>query len=246
MNILLNLSFVGTNYCGWQVQKNAVSVQEILQNSLEMAFGRRYPVTGCSRTDSGVHANEFYCAVKTDNSESKIPLEKLPQVLNTFLPYDIAVKGASEVPEDFHPRYDAVQKEYLYIILNSSNRNPFLHQRAFMYPKKLDLSKMREAAAFFIGRHSFSSCMASGSKTKDCVRDIKYINIASEDDLIKIYIAADGFLYNMVRIITGTLVDASSGNIHTEDIPSFIKKGERRDMGFTAPSCGLYLNKVIY
>ncbi len=245
MNIKLTISYLGTNYCGWQVQNNALSVQEMLQNAVQSVFGKRYDVKGCSRTDSGVHANNFCCCIYTEGN-SHIPEEKLPLALNRYLPDDISVKNAQYVPESFHPRYDVKYKEYEYVIWNVSEKNPFMSDRAYHYPKRLDEKVMDNAAKSFIGKHDFTSFMASGSSIVDAVREIYYFDVVRSDDVITIKVAADGFLYNMVRILAGTLIEVSEGKIQTDSISDIIKSKDRNKAGYTVPPHGLYLNKVVY
>ncbi len=245
MNIKLTISYLGTNYCGWQVQNNALSVQEMLQNAVQSVFSNRYDVKGCSRTDSGVHANNFCCCIYTDGNFN-IPEEKIPLALNRYLPDDIAVKNAQYVPESFHPRYDVKYKEYEYVIWNASEKNPFMSDRAYHYPKRLDEKAMDNAAKNFIGKHDFTSFMASGSSIVDAVREIYYFDVIRNDNTITIKVAADGFLYNMVRILVGTLIEVSEGKIQPDSIPDIIKSKNRNQAGYTVPPHGLYLNKVVY
>ena len=246
MRFRLHLSYDGTRYCGWQVQKNAVSVQETLQDAIEAVFSNRGTVTGCSRTDSGVHANFYCCVVNIESSEVNIPADKLPLVVNRFLPQDISVLEALYVDDDFHPRYDVKYKEYEYLIWNIPIRNPFLTNRAFIYPNALNEGLMNEAAQLFLGIHDFAGFMSSGSSVENTVRCIKYFNVSREGDLLRVNVAADGFLYNMVRILVGTLIEVSNGKIHIDDIPDIIESKDRKRAGFTAVAEGLYLNKVVY
>ena len=246
MNILLSVSFIGKAYCGWQVQNNAVSVQETLQKALKEALGGECPLTGCSRTDAGVHANQFCCTVRTDGQSKPVPLDKLPEVVNFFLPKDIAVKSARIVPDSFHPRYDVIRKEYLYRILNTPIRDPFCEGLVYRVPKKLDEEKMAISAVCFLGKHDFSACMASGSDIIDCVRTVDSLRVTRKGDEVDVVISADGFLYNMVRIIVGTLIEVSHGKIDPSSLPERISSKDRSRMGFTAPACGLYLNRVEY
>ncbi len=245
MKIKLNISYLGTNYCGWQTQKNAVSIQEKIQDAVENVFGKRYDVTGCSRTDSGVHANDFCCTVSVDNN-TNIPETKLPLAINRFLPDDISVTNAEYVPDSFHPRYDIKYKEYEYLIWNSQSKNPFMADRAYHYPKKLDENIMNKVSKYFIGKHDFAGFMASGSSVVDTVREILYFEVRRKNDMIVINVAADGFLYNMVRILVGTLIEVSEGKISLDTIPDVIKSKKRKNAGFTVPPQGLYLNKTVY
>lgn len=241
--ILLRLSYIGTAYHGFQIQKNAVTVQEKLQDAVEAVFGFRYDVKGCSRTDSGVHANEFYCTV---NVYTSIPNDKIPMALNAHLPSDISIFDCFTVDECFHPRYNVIRKEYIYRIWNKRQRNPFEHLRSYHYPRELDVDLMNEAAKYFIGKHDFCGFMSSGSDIIDTVRDIKYFYLTAENNNVTITVAADGFLYNMVRILTGTLINISERKIKINELNDIISSKDRSRAGFTVPPYGLYLNKVIY
>ena len=247
MKILLNLSFVGTAYCGWQSQKNGKSVQEALTRAANELFGTPCDVTGCSRTDSGVHANKYCVTVSPKgDTEITVPTEKIPRALNTFLPDDISVSSAKIVDDDFHPRYNAVAKEYIYKIYTRQERDAFLAGRVWFYPKKLDVEKMKLAAEKFLGKHDFSAFMAQGSKITDCERRVFSSEITVDGDMLTFRVEADGFLYNMVRIMVGTLVDVGTGRFSPDDITAIIEGKDRSKAGTTAPAEGLYLNNVKY
>lgn len=252
MKLFLRLSYLGTNFCGYQVQGEKPTVQKALNDAARSLFSFECDVTGCSRTDSGVHANDFCVTVTKKGSSSldtSIPLEKIPQALNVRLPEDISVREASFVSDDFHPRYDVKYKEYIYLIHNGRVRDPFMYQRSMHFPKFLsdgDIEKMDIAAQNLIGTHDFSSFMASGSKVESTVRTMKYARVEKHGDTVKITLAADGFLYNMVRIITGTLLEVGKGNLEPSDIERIISAKDRTLAGMTAPPCGLYLNTVVY
>ena len=246
MKFLLELAFLGTGYGGWQVQKNVRTVQQTLQDAVEAAFGRRLPVTGCSRTDSGVHANMFCCTVETDSESNRIPTDKIPVVLNSFLPEDISVYGARTVPDGFHPRYSAVGKEYKYVIWNGRLRDPFMAGRSYFYPKHLDDKKMAVAAEYFKGEYDFASFMSAGSKITDTVRRIYDATVVREGDTVYFTVSGNGFLYNMVRIMTGTLIGVSEGRFPPDGVAEIIEARNRSAAGITAPACGLYLNRVFY
>lgn len=246
MKIKLILNYDGSNYCGWQVQKNAPSIQQTLQDSVENVFENRYSVTGCSRTDSGVHARCFCCTVDKVESKINIPECKIPLALNRYLPDDIAVLSAEFVDDNFHPRYDVKYKEYQYLIWNSPVRNVFLNSKAFNYPIPLNEEVMDVAAKKLVGKYDFSAFMSAGSSVEDTVREIKYFEVKRDGDKVIVTVAADGFLYNMVRILTGTLIEVSTGKIAVEDISKIIESKDRKYAGFTAPPQGLYLNKVVY
>ena len=252
MKILLNLSYVGTAYCGYQVQKNAVSIQQRLNEAAKALFGFECDIVGCSRTDKGVHAKMFCATVSERGKEgiaSTIPEGSLPAAFNSYLPGDIAVRSAKYVEDSFHARYDVKYKEYVYRIYNAQLPDPFLCGRVWHYPRSISddsLAKMNEAASFFVGKYDFSSFMASGSSVSDTVREVVSARVERQGDVIEFYVAADGFLYNMVRIMTGTLIAVAEGKISPLDIPDIIVSKDRSRAGMTAPADGLYLNKVEY
>lgn len=242
-NILLTISFDGYCYCGWQVQKNGITIQKVLQDAIEKVFEKRLDVIGCSRTDARVHANNF-CV--NFNTESTLSCDAILKILNIALPYDIVVKSCQEVPLDFHARYSATGKEYIYKIYNSKVRSPFNEHYALHYPYKIDIDKINEAAKFFKGEHDFKAFMTKGSNIANTVRIITQLNAYRDGEYVIITISANGFLYNMVRIITGTLLYVSQGKINTSDIPNIIESRERKKAGPTARPYGLYLNRVFY
>ena len=244
MKVLLELSYLGDNYHGWQAQKNAPTVQKALQAKAEELLGEKCAVTGCSRTDAGVHAKRFFCTLES-GALDRFPTEKLPAALNALLPPDIAAKSARPVGEDFHPRYDAKGKEYEYLIYNGNMRDPFYEGRAWMLPgRPVDLEKMRGEAKKLVGRHDFTSFCASGGKIVDKTRTVYDCSARRQGDLIVVTVSADGFLYNMVRIIVGTLYDCASGI--KEDCAEILEGKNRKLAGRTAPAHGLYLNRVFY
>lgn len=249
MKILIELAFVGGAYCGWQSQKNGESVQEKLTVAASTLFGVECDVTGCSRTDSGVHANGF-CATVSEKGknclDTSVPLSNIPRAMNCFLPDDISVSRAAFVPDDFHPRYSAHHKEYVYLIHTCPERNAFLSGRVWHYPKTLDVELMNEACTFFLGKHNFAAFMAAGSKIIDTTRTVVTASVKKDGDIISFQVGADGFLYNMVRIMMGTLVDVGLRKIPPCEIQSIIESLDRRKAGITAPPCGLYLDKVFY
>ena len=252
MKLLIHLSYLGTHYCGYQVQANGDSIQGRLNEAAEALFGYPCDIVGCSRTDSGVHANHF-CASVTKHGESDlltdIPIDRIPQAFSAHLPDDIRVFDAEWVASDFHARYGVVEKEYLYRIYNHRVMNPFEIDRAYHFPKEIDAAafeRMQTAAQSFLGTHDFSAFMAQGSKVTDTVRTVTKSEFSREENLILYRIAANGFLYNMVRIIVGTLLDVALGKIEPNEIPRIIKSLDRKQAGSTAPACGLYLNRVVY
>lgn len=242
-NILITLMFDGTAYHGWQVQENAQSVQQTVQDAIEKILGKRESIVGCSRTDSGVHANMFCCNMRT---ESNIAPEKLKKALNAVLPPDISVKNCGEVPYQFHARYDCISKEYKYLLVNSDYKNPFYSNRAFFYPYSIDNEMLNKEIKDFIGIHDFSAFCASGSSVDDKVREIKNAEVRRNGEIVEFIFEADGFLYNMVRIMVGTLLEINEGKIKRGSIPQIIESKNRNNAGLTAKSCGLYLNRVNY
>ena len=243
-NVLMSLCYDGTNYHGWQVQKNAVTVQEVFQGALARLLGEDVDIKGCSRTDAGVHANMYCVSAKVD---SKIPCDRLKMALNRFLPRDIAVTSAVEVPLDFHARYSCSGKEYVYKIWNEPMRNPFWHGRAFHYWYHLDVEKLDSAAKNFIGTHDFTSfCTLDKRNPENMVRTVKAFSVERNGGLVEMRVTADGFLYNMVRIMVGTLLRVAMGRIEPQEIPDIISAKDRAKAGPTAVAHGLYLNRVFY
>lgn len=242
-NILLTISFDGTAYHGWQVQENAATVQQTLQDALQQICSRRDNVVGCSRTDAGVHANMYCCNIRTEHS---IACDKLVTALNAVLPRDIAALDCKEVDFDFHARYDCSSKEYIYRIWNSPNKNPFLYNYALHYKYPLDEKFLDSQAKQFIGTHDFSSFCAAGSSVEDTVRTVVNASVERNGDEVIFRVEANGFLYNMVRIMTGTLIDISRGRIPENSVPQIIEAKNRFAAGYTAPARGLYLNKIHY
>ena len=248
MKYFAKIKYLGERFYGFQVQPDKRTVHSELQAALEATLGGPCRVTGCSRTDSGVHANEFCLTV--DCECATVPPEKLPIAAVRFLPEDISLFYAKECRDDFHPRYDVESKEYLYRILNDNIPSPFEAGRAWFLPRKITdegLEKMCLAASKLIGRHDFRAFMAQGSDVEDTVRDVKYLEIGRHgDNIIEVKICADGFLYNMVRIIVGTLVETAFGRFSAEDVENILEGKDRSAAGRTAPAAGLYLNRVDY
>ncbi len=241
--LFLTLRYRGTNYHGWQVQPNGVTVQETLQNAIEAVTGVRAGVIGCSRTDAGVHAEKFCC---TFDTESPLRGERLALALNANLPFDVAVSDVREVAADFHPRYDARGKRYVYRIWNGRQRNPFYEENAVHIAVPLDERKMDTAAKDFLGTHDFAPFCAAGSSVEDTVRTVTRCDVERFGDLVTVTVEADGFLYNMVRIMVGTLLDIASGRLSADVIPAIFEQNEREAAGTTAPAKGLTLQDVFY
>lgn len=242
-NLLIKIAYDGMNYHGWQIQNNALTVQEVFQNALFSIIDKT-DIKACSRTDTGVHAREFCISFKTD---STIPEKRLVSALNHYLPEDVAVFSCEEVPEDFHARYSCKGKEYQYEIWNNAVRDPFKSKHILHYWYELDEKLLNEAAKFYIGSHNFTSfCTMDSRDIGDMVRTVSKAEVAREGDKVVFTVAADGFLYNMVRIMVGTLLRVQQGKIKLEDIKGIIESKNRQLAGPTAPAHGLYLNKVYY
>lgn len=242
-NLFLTLRYDGTPFHGWQKQDNADSIQEKLESAFHSVSGRSENIIGCSRTDAGVHANMFCCNVRTDCT---VPTEKIPDALNFYLPNSISVYACHEVDFDFHARYNAKGKEYIYIIYNGKYRNPFYENRAFYYPYPLNLDCINENAKDFVGVHDFSAFCSADSSVENKVREIYECKAEKNGDIIKFTVSGNGFLYNMVRIMVGTLLGIQNGKIESGTIPQIIESRDRNKAGATAKPEGLYLNKVFY
>lgn len=247
MKYFAKIKYLGTDFHGFQVQPEKRTVQGELCAALKLATGFPCRVTGCSRTDAGVHANEF--CITVDCPEATIPADKLPVAVARFMPLDLSLYYAEEADEKFHPRYDVVSKEYLYKIKNERVYDPFYYGRAWFLPKLIDevhINKMKAAASYIVGKKDFSAFMSPGSDITDTVRNVFYVEIDKNGTDIDVRICADGFLYNMVRIIVGTLIEVAYDRMSPEEMISVIESHDRRNAGMTAPPDGLYLNKVSY
>ena len=242
-NIALKLMYNGTAYHGWQVQKTESSVCQTLEKGLSAVCGERVHCVGCGRTDAGVHAERY---VANFHTSSRIPAERLPFAVNTHTPEDIVVTEAVEVPEEFNAIGSCLKKEYTYRIYNSRIKNPFYVDRAYFYPKRLDEELMDRAARMFEGTHDFAAVRSVGTDVKSTVRTICYCRVQRSGDLLEMKVCANGFLYNMVRAITGTVLYAAEGKMRPEEIPAILDAGDRRLAGPTAPPGGLYLTRLWY
>ena len=241
--LLIKIKYDGTAYHGYQVQDNALTVQEVFQNAVEKVFQKRLDVIGCSRTDSGVHANMYCLCLDTDMNISN---EGVILALNTYLPNHIVVFDCTEVPQDFHPRYNCKSKEYLYVIFNGKYRNPFYDRYAYWYRYDLDEKYLDKEAKAYVGKYDYSGFCSSKSDVEDTVREIYCFDVWREGDLVFFKVSGDGFLYNMVRIMVGTLLFVSQGKIKENELKSVIDSKDRKRAGKTAPPQGLYLNKIVY
>lgn len=255
MKLLFKIMYDGRAYHGFQVQPNGISVQEALCCAGEKFFGFPVAVTGCSRTDSGVHALGFCATVSPRDAASPadwctVPVSKLHRALSPYLPDDISVIAAARVENDFHPRYCAVEKEYIYKTWDKPYKDPFLRGRAYMTCRSLgddDISRMNSLAEAIVGRRDFTSFMAAGSKIECAVRDVRSAAVTRDTDgTVCLRISADGFLYNMVRIIVGTLLEMTYKKMSPADMERVICARDRSAAGATAPPEGLYLRRVEY
>jgi tRNA pseudouridine38-40 synthase len=242
-NIALRLSYDGTKYHGWQIQKELPTVAGTLETALSRLCGHPVKVTGCGRTDAGVHALRYCANFKTDSS---IPTERFPLAVNALLPCDISVVAAVDAQPQFNAILSCEKKEYIYRIYNSRIRDPFFSDRAYFYPVPLDIGKMRRAAGYFVGTHDFAAVRSVGTETKTTVRTVFWYELDTDGPTIDLRVCADGFLYNMARAMAGTLIYVSEGKLAPEDIPSLLEKRDRRLAGPTVPPGGLYLNRIWY
>lgn len=242
-NIALRLSYDGSAYHGWQMQKDMATVQETLEDALSKVCGERIKTTGCGRTDAGVHALR-YCA--NFHTGCTIPVDRIPLAVNTRLPGDIAVSDACLVDDSFNAIGSCIKKEYVYRIHNSRIPNPFSDKRVCFYPAPLDIDCMRRAASAFVGTHDFAAVRSVGTETKTTVRTVYWCEAEQQGEILTIRVCADGFLYNMVRAMVGTMVYASHGKLVPEEIPALLETGDRRLTGPTMPPQGLYMNRVWY
>jgi tRNA pseudouridine38-40 synthase len=244
MNVLLTISYDGTNYCGWQRQINGISVQQKTEEALCSILKTQLTVIGASRTDAGVHALGQRVMFSID--DLRIPLDKLPYALNAKLPADIITTKAEQAPDGFHPIFNAKRKTYEYTIYTGNFMNPLLINRCCFVNHPLDTSEMRKAAAHFLGEHDFSSFKASGGSAKTSVRTVHSLDVTEKGGLITVSICGNGFLYNMVRIIAGTLIYVGEGKIKSNGIPGIINSRRREFAGKTAPPQGLTLISIEY
>ena len=242
-NIRLTIEYDGKDFNGWQKQPNKLNIQGEIERAIEEITGEKVDLIASGRTDAGVHALAQMANFKTN---SKLPVEKYPIALNTKLKKSIRIQKAEEVEENFHSRYHCKQKTYRYVINNSEQGSSIYRNLEYFIPNKLDVEKMQEAVKYFEGEHDFRAFKASGTSSKSSVRTIYKTKVEKQGDRIVIELTGNGFLYNMVRIIAGTLVEVGLGKIEPNEIPEIIEKGERARAGKTLPPQGLYLVKVEY
>lgn len=241
--VMLVVAYDGTNYCGWQIQANGITVQEELNRCLSKLLKEPIQTVGASRTDAGVHA---LGNVAVFDTAARMPAEKISYALNTYLPEDIRIQYSAEVAADFHPRYCESEKTYEYRILNRRFPLPTQRLYTYFYHYKLDVEKMREGASFLVGRHDFASFCGANAQVKSTVREITGIDIEKKDDVITIQVRGRGFLYNMVRIIAGTLIEIGNEQYPPEKMGEILRACDRQQAGPTAPACGLTLKEIKF
>jgi tRNA pseudouridine38-40 synthase len=240
---MLTIEYDGTGYHGWQSQKNALAIQDVIEGALKKLTGENIRLIASGRTDAGVHA---LGQVANFHTSSAIPPEKFSYALNSLLPDDIVIKKSVEVTESFHSRYDARGKKYRYIILNSEFPSALMRNREWHIRERLNRMAMKKSLQYLLGKHDFSAFMTSGSSAENTVRTVTAAELYEEEQRILFEITADGFLYNMVRIIVGTLVKIGTGEIAPDKMQYIIESGDRERAGNTAPASGLYLVEVYY
>lgn len=237
------VAYDGTNYCGWQVQPNGITIEEVLNRSLSNLLGEKIEVMGASRTDSGVHSLGNVAVFDTD---TRMPADKIAFALNQRLPEDIVVQGSCEVPLTWHPRYQESTKTYEYRILNRTFRMPTRRLDTYFYHYPLDVEQMSEAASYLVGTHDFASFCAANAQVKSTVRTIYSCTAQKENDIITIRVTGNGFLYNMVRIIAGTLIEVGAGKRRPVEIKDILAAENRDAAGPTAPAQGLTMMGIEY
>jgi tRNA pseudouridine38-40 synthase len=242
-NLLFKISYDGTGYHGFQTQAGLPTVQETIESALKKLTGEELSINGCGRTDAGVHALNYYFNVRT---ESAIPCGRFPYALNSALPRDITASDCRQVDCGFNARFSPKCKTYVYKILNSRFPNALDAKRSFFYPGGLDIGKMSAACGKIVGTRDFRAFMASGSAVKSTIRTVTDLSVAKDGDVVTVSVTADGFLYNMVRIITGTLIYVGKGSLSDEDVSRVLESGARGGAGPTVPPHGLYLYDVRY
>ena len=242
-NIKLTIEYDGKDFNGWQKQPNKLNIQGEIERAIKDITGEEVDLIASGRTDAGVHSLGQVANFKTN---SNIPIEKFPIALNTKLKRSIRIIEAEEVEERFHSRYNCKRKTYRYIINNSENGTAIYRNLEYNYYQKLDVDKMDKASKYFIGEHDFKGFKSSGTSSKSSVRIIYDARVYKENNRIYIELTGNGFLYNMVRIISGTLIEVGIGKILPQDIEDIIKSGERQKAGNTLPPQGLYLVRVEY
>lgn len=241
--VKMTIAYDGTQYCGWQVQPNGITVQEVVNQALSELLKEEIHTIGASRTDAGVHARGNVAIFDT---QARMPGDKIAFALNTRLPDDIRIQGSQEVSPEFHPRFTSTIKTYEYKILNRTFSDPTRRLDSLFYYGKLDVEAMKAGANYLAGTHDFKSFCSAGSVVEQTVRTIYRTDLWQEDDMIHFQIQGNGFLYNMVRIIAGTLLEIGKGVWAPEEIGRILEAGDREQAGPTARACGLTLLEIRY
>ena len=242
-NLKVFIAYRGTAYHGFQRQSNALTVQEVVERCVSKVLNEKVTINGCSRTDTGVHANRFCFNVLTNSS---IPCLGFVRGVNGELPDDISVLSCEDADEDFHARFSCIGKEYIYKMHCSESKNPFATDLMFHYRRKFDIDAARKAAAYFVGEHDFASFCADCTNVSTTVRKIYSFKIEKYGDSVIMLVKGSGFLYNMIRIMAGTLIDVSEKRISPDSIPDILAAKDRLAAGRTAVAHGLYLNRIFY
>ncbi len=243
MRVKLVVAYDGTNYCGWQIQPNGMTIEEMLNKNLSELLGEEIVVAGASRTDAGVHSMGN---VAVFNTNTRMPAEKISYALNQRLPDDIVVQESAEVPEEFHPRFSNSIKTYEYRILNRRFRLPLERNTSYFYHHNLDVERMQQAASYLVGEHDFTSFASIHSQTNTFVRTLYQAEVSKKEDMITIRLQGNGFLYNMVRIIAGTLIQVGAGMKEPEEMEQILEGKNRELAGPTAPAHGLTMIGIEY
>lgn len=243
MRVKLIVAYDGTNYCGWQTQPTGITVEEVLNRNLSALLGEEIQVIGASRTDSGVHS---LGNVAVFDTRTRIPPEKISYALNQRLPEDIVVQESKEVEGDFHPRHCVSEKTYEYRILNREFRDPTKRRDTYFCYRNIDITAMEKGAEYLVGEHDFKSFCSIHTQVETTVRTIHALSVIKEEDIIKIRVTGNGFLYNMVRIIAGTLIQVGIGTIKPSDIQNILTEKNRSAAGPTAPAHGLTMIGIRY
>ncbi|MGN0596391.1 MAG: tRNA pseudouridine(38-40) synthase TruA [Ruminiclostridium sp.] len=244
-NLKVCMAYNGTNYHGFQWQNGVVGVQNVVEEKMSLLLKQEVSINGCSRTDTGVHAKEFWFNSHVD---SKIPCDGFVKGMNVILPPDIVIISCEDADESFHARFDTKGKEYLYRVNNAKQRDVFSQNLALHYPYKLDDEYLGKACKIFVGTHDFAAfCKAEAKEhLKSTVRTVHDCRVERNGDIVDFYVSGDGFLHNMVRIIIGTLIFMNEGKRTEQDVLEALETGNREKAGKTLSPCGLYLNKVYY
>ncbi len=241
--IKLTIEYVGTHYCGWQIQPNGLSIQEALEKCLGEITRRKITVFGSGRTDAGVHAEAQVAHFRT---ETRLEAKDFQRALNSLLPRDISIKNSVETSSEFHAQFSQKGKLYRYTILNREYPSAFLRPYAWFLPYAVDVKRVKEAAGFLIGRHDFATFQAAKSRVKSTVRDLTMLDIVVRGEEILFFFEGTGFLKHMIRIMAGTLVDFGLRGWKPEKMKDILASKDRKKAGRTAPACGLCLEKVYY